>query len=155
MKLRPLSLSLRYDYDPSSARDGRARGNIVGPQYTNGTRTLTPVLYPTFCLDLEQRNYDSPEYGGYSSRLARMDVDFGARFSAPGTAAMLYRCDRSTFQDWEYVNGTVRNVATGLCLGVNSYVLGAQLVLLDCADELLKPKGNVTWDASFFEEYVV
>ena len=155
MKLRPLSLSLRYDYDPSSARDGRERGNIVGPQYTNGTRTLTPVLYPTFCLDLEQRDYDSPEYGGYSSRLARMDVDFGARFRAPGTAAMLYRCDRSTFQDWEYVNGTVRNVATGLCLGVSSYVLGAQLVLLDCADELLKPKGNVTWDASFFEEYVV
>ena len=152
-ELRPLP-SLRYDYDPSSARRP-PRGSIVGPQYTNGTRTLTPVLYPTFCLDLEQRNYKSPEYGGYSSRLARMDVDFGARFRAPGTAAMLYRCDRSTFQDWEYVNGTVRNVATGLCLGVSSYVLGAQLVLLDCADELLKPKGNVTWDASFVEEYVV
>ena len=107
-------------------------------RFENGTRTITPVMFPAWCLDPE-----------HISRFDDYTTDDRQRKIPDGTQVMLHRCDGSQFQDWVWT-GTlggetadaasgqrrVMNVATGMCLGIGSWVVrsGTPLALYSCVD---------------------
>ena len=130
--------------DPT-APDSPTFGSAAAAAFGNGTRTITPVLFPQFCVDLAHVDY------GQSWR----------REHASGTLVYLIRCDGSAYQDWAWTGSNVSSVERGtvrralrnsarpeLCLGHNDE---GHLAAFDC----WRTDGAAIWNVEFFEETTV
>jgi len=59
-------------------------------------------------------------------------VDVQGAGTTPGTKVWSYSCNGTVAQVWNYIDGTLRNPNSGLCLDAGNMANGTQLIINTC-----------------------